>query len=180
MPFKRLFIGCFIDAAGFSEKYKTIKADFRNAVSGRWTPVENLHFTIKFLGATDENSIPDIKKAIISCAPEKLPVDLKLGGLGFFAKEAPRILYLKADDAGGILAKTFSALEKKLEALGFAREKRGFTPHITLMRIKSSTRELFNEAVSRHESFDAGAMTEAEICLIESVIEKNGAVYKKI
>lgn len=180
MPFKRLFIGCFIDTAGFSEKYQAIKNDFRNAVSGKWTPLENLHFTVKFLGDTEEGLIPDIKNAIASYTPKKLPVELKLGGLGYFTKENPRILYMKADDAGGILSKAFSNLEPELELMGFAREKRGFTPHITLMRIKSSVPELFNKAISRHESFDAGRMKEVEISLIESVLEKNGAVYKKI
>ncbi|HNY11284.1 MAG TPA: RNA 2',3'-cyclic phosphodiesterase [Candidatus Wallbacteria bacterium] len=180
MPFRRLFIGCFINAAGFSERYKVIKNDFRGAVSGKWTPIENLHFTVKFLGDTEESLIADIKKAIACCAPEKMPVDLKLGGLGFFTKECPRILYLKADDKGGVLSKSFSVLENKLELLGFAREKRSFTPHVTLMRIKSSVTELFNEAIRRHESFDAGHMAEVEISLIESVLEKNGATYKKI
>jgi len=177
---KRLFIGCFIDTAGFLERYKAVKDDFRNAVSGGWTPVENLHFTLKFLGDTDESLIPDIKSAILSYSPQKLQVELKLGGLGFFTKAAPRVLYLKAGDGGGALAKAFSALEKKLETLGFEREKRGFTPHITLMRIKNFVREPFDEAVARNESFDAGRMTEIEICLIESVLEKSGAVYKKI
>ena len=180
MPTRRLFIGCFIDAAGFSERYQTIKNDFRSAVSGKWTPLENLHFTIKFLGDTEEGLIPEIKTAISACAPEKMPADIKLGGLCYFTRENPRILYLKADDAAGVLKKVFSDLETGLELLGFAREKRGFAPHITLMRIKSSVIELFNKAVSRHENFDAGRMAEVEISLIESVLEKSGAVYKKI
>jgi 2'-5' RNA ligase len=63
--------------------------------------------------------------------------------------------------------------------LGFARERRSFSPHLTLGRVKHSRRELANAMASlqvkQFNSFDA-----VEIILYKSDLKPTGAIYTKL
>ena len=64
METKRLFLGTFVDNTLFAPVYKTMIDDFSEVCTGKWTEIENLHFTYKFLGNVDVERIPEIRNAI--------------------------------------------------------------------------------------------------------------------
>lgn len=182
MAVKRLFTGSFIDAAIVSALYKKIKADFKNAVTGKWVEEKNLHITYKFLGDIEEEKIADIKEALNAKIDKVLPCEIFSGRPSAFNLKNPRILFLTADDRSGILNELYSFCEKSLSKLGFAPETKPFNPHITLMRIKSADQNAFGELMEKYKNIDnkTGPQTEIRLSLIESVLSPSGPVYKVI
>jgi 2'-5' RNA ligase len=182
MALKRLFTGSFIDKAILSEYYKKIKADFKNAVTGKWVEENNLHITFKFLGDIEEENIPAIKEALNAKADKPLPCEIYPGSPSSFNLKNPRILFIAADDRTGILTQLNSFCEKSLSKLGFSPETKPFNPHITLMRIKSADINTFSGLIEKFKNTDykTGPQTEIRLSLIESVLSPSGPVYKII
>lgn len=99
---------------------------------GKFTELENLHLTLKFLGEMDENKLNVIKEKLKSIKFKEM--DLKLGGIGMFSfKGNPKIVWIK------VLGERIWALQKeidsKMQEIGFEAEK-GFASHITIARLK--------------------------------------------
>ena len=98
----------------------------------RWVRPENLHVTLRFLGDVDvgaRQAVPLLKgwtEAVSVCTA----IPVTLGPLGSF----PRILYLKVSPAGPV-QELYRRLENFLSRIGFEKDIRPFTPHLTLARM---------------------------------------------
>ncbi len=96
---------------------------------GRPTAKRNLHITVAFLGAVDDEQL----ELAASVPPLKVgPIDLELDQLGFFATS--RVLWLGPQLVPPALTALEQALWDGLEHVGFEREPRAFRPHVTLAR----------------------------------------------
>jgi 2'-5' RNA ligase len=95
----------------------------------RWSPRDNLHITLRFMGEVDGHLETDIEAALgeISAAP----FDLSLAGAGFFGHDKPHAAWLGVAPNVGLLA-----LQKWVECAcrqaGLTPEDRVYTPHVTL------------------------------------------------
>src|SRR5436190_806437 len=102
-----------------------------------WSPVANLHITTKFIGEWPEQRLPELTGAL-AAIPARDPVAIRVRQLGFFpTPRAPRIFWV------GVESPTLSALaadtDRAAAALGIEAEKRPYSPHLTLARIKERT-----------------------------------------
>ncbi len=116
------------------------RAAGRGSRDVKWVAVENVHLTLQFLGAVPEERADPVKAAVASAAAEARPLHLELRGAGGFPS-ARRTRVLWAGVAGDLaqlaqLAALVAALGRHLGPLGFAAEKRPFSPHITLGRAR--------------------------------------------
>jgi RNA 2',3'-cyclic 3'-phosphodiesterase len=143
----------------------------------RWMRPENLHVTLKFIGELAPNKLDEIVAAL-SRVRSGQPAELQFGGLGFFRDEKrPRVLWAGID-ASPNLAAIAGDVEQQLEPLGFPREKRAFTPHLTLARFEPSGVSLrLRAAVQQNAERDFGALRAGEFHLIESKLKPSGAEY---
>ncbi len=118
-----------------------ISSALSNQIPGvRWVPPENLHLTLKFLGDIEEAIIPDIQAILNQVTPRHLPINCKFGGLGVFPNfQRPKIIWLGVTEGGNQIEGLAHELSRELSGLGFKPEKRGYTPHLTLGRIKTGT-----------------------------------------
>ena len=138
----------------------------RLGVSGGFTPPENLHLTLAFIGET--NRISEAKAAIGSL--DLSPVELTLDSLGSFGDTVwaglrpNRELSAAADAVGKALFKA---------GAGFKLEKRPFIPHITLVR-RARPDEL------PHIEIPAAAMTARRVSLMSSQLGKGKPIYTEI
>jgi len=103
----------------------------------RWSPVENIHLTLRFLGDTSRTQRDALIEGLRTVASTWSPFSLRLAGLGCFPNcRAPRVLWQGV--AGDLAA--LGALQADVEALvqqiGFAAEERPFSPHLTLARAR--------------------------------------------
>jgi RNA 2',3'-cyclic 3'-phosphodiesterase len=146
----------------------------------RWVRPEGLHLTLKFLGEVDEVQLPQIVAALKEIRASR-PLDLKFRGVGSFPKhDRPRVIWARVED-NGALAAVAEALTVRFEPLGFRREEREFSPHITLARINSRERlDNLVRAAQGFASYDFGAMQAAEFSLFKSTLKSSGAEYASL
>ena len=103
----------------------------------RWVRPEGVHLNLKFLGDIDADSVPAVSRAMAQCAASAAPFDLFLEGVGVFPNaRRPRVIWIGLGGALELLLALQHSIDRELEGLGFARERRPFTPHLTLGRVR--------------------------------------------
>src|SRR6476620_1044097 len=102
------------------------------SASLNWTREENLHVTLKFLGEVGDPQVPHVTAALARAGVPG-PIALRIGSLGFLPPRGPIRVFV-AQIGGDLdrLAALQAAIELALEPLGFAREQRAYSPHVTL------------------------------------------------
>jgi 2'-5' RNA ligase len=102
-----------------------------------------------------------------------------VSGLGAFpTPRRPKILWAGITDGAEALKRLYDKLEAKLLDLGYRKEERGYTPHLTLGRVKSEAdgTALVPE-LSKRLSWDGGHTMVEEVLVFSSVLERDGPVY---
>ncbi len=148
----------------------------------RWTRPEGIHLTLKFLGEISEERLREVTEVLRTLeAFENFSVEVK--GFGFFPDaRRPRVFWAGLE-APPALPQLAERVEAAMEKLGFAREARPFTPHLTLARFKVPRPQPTLQARIEQE-FDRtlGRFDVSEFFLFESKFSGGGApaVYRKI
>ena len=118
--------------------------------SGRFSPPENLHMTLQFLGEIPPERVKALKGILTRAAQTSGPFSLTLDAYGWFpGKGQERLWYLTGSSPEA--AKLSYMLEQLLRENGFEVENRAFVPHITLARrckLKNGTAPEAAEPVS--------------------------------
>ncbi|MBV9302428.1 MAG: RNA 2',3'-cyclic phosphodiesterase [Acidobacteriaceae bacterium] len=103
----------------------------------KWTPLDNLHVTIKFIGQWPESRLEELYRAL-DLLVLRSAFRVELSRLGWFPDErSPRILWAGID-GGEPLLQLARDTEEQLEKIGISKENRQFSPHLTLARINHS------------------------------------------
>jgi 2'-5' RNA ligase len=147
----------------------------------RVVPAESLHITLKFLGETDDGLVPFLREALGAAVEEEDPFTLALHGSGSFPnRRNPRVLWIGVQ-GGEPLVRMAKRLERTLQELGFERERRRFTPHLTVGRVKSR-RDLegLTELLETHRDDDFGTQKVEELRLKRSELRPTGAFYHDV
>lgn len=152
---------------------KALRADVR------WVDAGGMHLTLKFLGPIEESRALRVRGIMDEVGRRHAPLSLRLEGTGAFPSDrAPRVLWAGVAAEPGLLALQ-EDLDAALEAEGFERERRAFTPHLTLGRVKGPdglARAMAELGAHRGDAF--GAMTVRTLALFESVLRPEGAEYR--
>ncbi len=177
----RAFIAVEIDQAVI-RRIAEATVELRLKISDiRWTPQSNSHLTLKFLGAIDERQVDLISRALeheISLFP-RCTINAK--GLGVFPDgKRPRVLWV------GIEGKPLAALAERVEIalgpLGFEKEQRGFTPHLTIGRWRQGKPRGsdLEHALENWQAYDFGHSSVDEVKLLQSILKPGGAEYRPL
>jgi 2'-5' RNA ligase len=134
------------------------------------------HLTLKFLGEVAPEQIEAVEEALRTV--RGAPFTLTVGGVEGNNRRRPRVVWCTVSD-GGETARLASAVEKALEPFGFEREKRGFTPHITLARVREFDPSLL-EAIEDLAGAEPGACEVRAIALKKSTLTRTGPVYETL
>jgi 2'-5' RNA ligase len=145
----------------------------------RWVKADAIHLTLKFLGDIEEGRIPDIAGCIERCVQGIAPFPLAVRGLGAFPGEnSPQVIWIAAADESGSLAAMQRSLEEGLARVGCKKERRPFSPHLTLGRLKSPRdKEAVRRGLSDLKHTDCGSFTADSVSLIKSDLKPSGPVY---
>ncbi len=93
----------------------------------RWVDPRDMHLTLRFLGETPEERLPEVEALMRRAAAAAAPFEIVLGGAGAFeSPESPRVVWLGLDEGR-------EPMERLADALG-RDEERPFSPHLTLGR----------------------------------------------
>ncbi|MEA3282222.1 MAG: RNA 2',3'-cyclic phosphodiesterase [Euryarchaeota archaeon] len=142
---------------------------------------KQVHITMKFLGDVPEKKVPKIEDALSNINFE--PFTARVCGIGAFPKPAyARVIYIGADPAE-TFTRLYAEVESALAPLGFKREKRPFTPHATLARVKHNpegARMKLADVIEYLSDVKVGTMDVDTIKLKKSTLTPKGAIYETI
>ena len=145
----------------------------------RWVNTESIHLTLKFLGEIFVSNVGPIMEVMERAAQNHAGFKATAKGLGVFpGYKNPRIVW--AGLTGGVktLADLSRDLETGLEELGFARENRPFSAHLTLGRVKAPVDgRVLARAMEEAALFEAPEFDVTAITLYKSDLQRTGPVY---
>lgn len=175
----RAFVAANLDSdlkaalAKVQDRLKTTQADVG------WVRPENLHLTLKFLGQVEACRLGVIGETIATAATGFDPVRLVFEGLGAFPRpRAARVVWVGVSHGAEALAALQARVEAGLESLGFAREARPFSAHLTLGRVRGPAhREQLACALTSTPAEALGEMVLDRIELMKSDLSVGGARY---
>ena len=160
------------------EKLRPLLDEARQVSAGGvgFTKVEQLHFTLAFLG---EQPHPDEALAAGESLREVRAFDLVLSGVGAFPSTMrPRVLWLGVTDGAAELIGAAERLQKALRERGFALEDRKFRPHLTLGRVRPQGERGAKRAMSVIPPGELGRCNMRGACLMQSVLGgQSGATH---
>lgn len=143
----------------------------------RIVPAPNIHITLKFLGGININKTGKIEEAIRITADlfEKFKYEIS-GRINAFPDTGnARVVILEVDKGGEQICKIYNELENNLSKIKIEREKRKFSPHITIARLKN--RKNIKELIAGQKKFLNITLNCIEITLFESQLKPDGAEY---
>jgi len=160
--------------------------DLENAITQTQANVKlvelhNIHITLKFLGDVPDHQTDSIEKIMVSSVQNMKTFQLTLGNTGVFPNtNYMKILWIGIQD-NNTLSAIASALEKGLEPLGFPKEKRTFSPHLTLGRVRTAEhKDKLIAVLERYAHEQFGEYTINAIQLKKSDLTPKGPIYTTI
>jgi 2'-5' RNA ligase len=132
----------------------------------RWTPVENLHITTKFVGEWPESRIEEMKAALGGVTAGGR-IGIALRGVGWFPNARRPHTFWAGVEGGEPLAALARATEQAVAKLGVPVETRVYAPHLTLARVKDNVR--IDEVVASAGAPDFGAFQASSFFLYVSL-----------
>jgi len=177
----RLFIATSITVEVEKELARIISTLTNAGAPVKWVAPLNIHLTLKFLGDTNDDLIPQIKSIIDDTAVKQSPIASGLGPLGAFPNfNRARVIWVGLKSGKAELSNIAIDLDKAVYELGFARENRPFKAHLTLGRVKfpKALEKLAHTAQSLQVNplqfkFD-------RIILFKSTLTPRGSIYEKL
>jgi len=147
-----------------------------------WTRPEGIHLTLKFLGYVEEERLVEIQKAIEEASRGFSPFCIEVAGIGVFPNiRYPRVLWIGIRERDDMLKNLQDSIEREAERLGFERDNRGFTPHLTLGRVRSQkNRDGLIKALEEFDRIELGSLNVDGISLMKSDLNPRGAVYTEM
>lgn len=147
----------------------------------RWVKKDNLHITLLFLGYLKEENIPQICQIVNQIAKTQNPFSLEFKKIlyGPPNKIPPRLIWVELEKSRE-LTEIVKKLRQKVEEIGVLEkmEKREFSPHITLGRIRTWQWKRIEPEERPDIEKDISLNFEVHsIELMESQLKRTGAEY---
>nr|HID60160.1 RNA 2',3'-cyclic phosphodiesterase [Desulfobacterales bacterium] len=178
----RTFIAVELPEHVLVEIRKVQAALKRHNLNIRWVLTENIHLTLKFLGDVAQSEIGRILETIEKATDNLKRFSLYGKGIGVFpGPHRPQVIWVGVKGEIDVLEGLQARLENGMESLGFAREHRPFTPHLTLGRVKGRlNRALLLKAMEELNDFQTKPFSVDSVVLFRSVLKPDGVVYTKL
>lgn len=150
----------------------------------RWVSMENMHLTLKFLGDISPSNV-DIMTQMIRAETDLFNCfDLRFGGLGSFPNlKRPRVIYIGIQ-APAALETLQRGIDSASRRLGYESEERGFSPHLTIGRVKQNVTSTEQQTIRRaleETKIDAlGTARVDSVHLYKSDLKPSGSVYTRL
>jgi len=170
---------------------KVLLMDFENRLKtpksrcARWVDPKSIHLTLKFLGNVNMKLLDEIKRDVEVEVRKTRAFTLDVAGTGCFPNMLkPRVFWVGLRGETSILLDLQYRIDGATAKLGFAKESRPFTAHLTLARIKDDSSNLarsqFAETVKDATLGTDYRMDVNEVSLIRSQLRPEGAVYTRL
>lgn len=146
----------------------------------KWANPSNIHLTLKFLGKIDDKQFENIKSSLKEIIKPHKPFDIYLSSIGAFPNiNFPHVIWVGVDKGKKESGNLQKDIETVLLKIGFEKEKHGFTPHLTLGRVRSEkNKSQLIEAMEKEKDFTSqGKVSVNKITLFQSTLTAKGPIY---
>jgi 2'-5' RNA ligase len=141
-----------------------------------------LHVTLKFLGETQDKLVPAIKTSLNEV--NFVPFQISLESLGCFPNlNYIRVVWVGIQKGKSDLTDLANQVRAQLDSLGFPKDKRSFSPHLTLARVKKlppSEKQTLRTLVQNNQGTKFGEQTINAVILKKSTLTPKGPIYEDI
>ena len=178
----RIFIAIDIDkeiksALGNLQQQLQSKVDVRKS-DVKWVRPDNIHLTLKFLGEVEDKRIAEVCNIVKNVASQHLSFELEMKTVGCFGGKSPKVLWVGLGEGKGDLCRLQKEIEKQLLLAGWDEEKRGFSGHLTLCRIRNPRAAAKLAQVSEdYKDFKLGILPADSIKVYQSQLMPTGPIY---
>ena len=142
--------------------------------------IENIHFTLRFLGDTSLTRIDEIESCLSQI--QVSPFEIEVHGVGAFPNSRkPRVIWIGVNHNTDRIRDLKIEIDSRLKELGYKPEKKRFTPHATIARIRyikdaknlvKNIDELINSSI--------GSMTVSKFNMKKSTLTPSGPIYETL
>ncbi len=157
----------------------------RGASAVRWVAPANIHITLKFLGDVVAAQLPAVQAAVTQACAQVTPFTLTLGGLGAFpSAQRANVIWVGAQGQIELAAQLAQRMDEACAALGFAREERPFTAHLTLGRVGREAsprdRQLISAMLAQAKVGEVGVVRVERLSVMQSMLQAGGSAYTRL
>lgn len=146
-----------------------------------WTPEENMHLTLRFIGEVQEPAVDEIAEALWRIRAEGFRLTLKgVGKFGGESRRSPARLLFAGVEHDSALTDLAARIEQAIVEAGFAPETRKFRPHVTIGRLKDTPPSRLADFIVAHNLFASRTFDVAEFALFSSRPGKEASVYEAL
>ena len=150
----------------------------------RWVPTETLHLTLKFLGDVSPANVDMLSQMLRAEADLFTSFDLDLSGIGSFPNlKRPRVIFIGIQ-APPMLEALQRGIESASRRLGYESEERGFSPHLTIGRVRQNVTATEQQSIRRaleETRIDSlGTARVDSVHLYKSDLKPTGSVYTRL
>lgn len=147
-------------------------AESENLPRLRWTPIDHLHLTVRFLGDVESRVADDLALRLTESLHSFGPLVVRVDGVSWFPARRPTVLAASVMPTPRVL-ELFERVESDVVAAGLPPESRSPNPHITIARIKQSR----IQRIQIVEKPVVTSFTCDELVFFESRLHPSGASY---
>ena len=169
------------------ERIELMSLDLRSRleqVPVRWVPADNIHLTLKFLGNVSTANLEMLKEIMENVVSHHHECDISVGGIGAFPKpNNPRVIWVGMEVPQELISLQHN-IEIETARLGYSREHRPFSAHLTFGRVSrnASSQDVraIAEILDSYKVGFLGATRITSVYLYRSDLKPDGAVYTPI
>jgi len=149
----------------------------RTGASLKLVDPSNIHVTMKFLGDIPVTIVDSIHEEMKKIAFE--PFKIKIKGLGAFPNiRRINVIWAGIREGARELREISTGLEFNLQALGFEPDRKGFSPHLTIARVRTGRgKDDLIKCVEDLADQEFGVIEAECLKLKKSVLTPKGPIY---
>jgi 2'-5' RNA ligase len=165
--------------AGIEKIVRTLQTNFWDV---RWVEPNNLHVTLKFLGDISLNDLPQLIRTVTQWTSETDSFDLTFQGIGAFPnRESPKTIWVGCREGSNELIQLAGKIDEGLLLIGFPKEARRFSPHLTIGRIKKPVQESpLMSLLDEEQDRLFGSCSVSEVQIFSSELTRHGPIYDEL
>jgi RNA 2',3'-cyclic 3'-phosphodiesterase len=149
----------------------------------RWSAAA-VHLTLKFLGDVSDEQLPQVYQAVEAACRPQPPFRLVVAGVGCFPNtRRPRVVWAGVGDPSDALPPLVARMDVALATLGFSRESRPYTPHLTLGRLRNDPTQGavdLGRAVASYSSAPLAELAVERVIVFGSILRPEGAQHRHL
>lgn len=180
MPRTRTFIAVAVSDDILEQAVTLQSALAKSGAEVKWVDEESMHITLLFLGEVEDRELHSVCRAVQQVAAKLPAFAIQVAGVGAFpTPRRPKTIWAGITAGADELKQLHSKLEERMLDLGCYRtEERGYTPHLTLGRVKSEAAgATLAPELTKRLAWTGGRTVIDEVLVFSSDLERDGPVY---